>query len=53
MRVGVTDFGTADRPLSRCQRSITWAAVVPYLSAISFMTGSRSEFREASPSGVE
>ena len=29
MRAGLTDFGIAERPSCRCQRSITWAADLP------------------------
>ena len=34
MRAGLTDFGIAERPCCRCQRSITWAADLPCRPAI-------------------
>ena len=40
MREGRTDFGMAERRLGMCQRSTTWAGVLPWRSAIPAMTGS-------------
>src|SRR6266496_4161731 len=40
MRCGFVDFGMAERPCCRCQRSITRAGVLPCAVAISPMTGS-------------
>ena len=40
IRAGLTDFGIAERPSCRCQRSITCAADFPYWRAISSSVGS-------------
>ena len=40
MRAGLIDFGIAERPSCRCQRSITWAADLPCWRAISSSVGS-------------
>src|SRR3546814_1093953 len=42
MLLGVTDFGITTRPLSRCQRMITWAAVRLCFVAMAPITGSCS-----------
>ena len=40
MRDGVTDFGNTMSPRWMCQRSTTWAGVLPTFSAIPVMVGS-------------
>ena len=42
IRDGVTDFGMATRPSSMCQRSTSWAGVLPYFWAIATISGSSS-----------
>ena len=37
---GVVDLGITERPCCRCQRSITWAGVLPCVSAMAPITGS-------------
>ena len=40
IRAGVVDFGKMMSPRCMCQRSVTWAAVLPSRSAIAVMVGS-------------
>ena len=39
MRDGVEDFGMTIRPRSRCQRSTTWAGVLPCFFAMASISG--------------
>ena len=52
MRCGLTDFGIAQKPCSRCQRRTTCAGVLPYLAARSVMTGSVSGPWDSSAPGT-
>lgn len=49
IRAEFTDFGIAERPSWRCQRSMTWAGVLPCLAAIWAMTGSSKVLRPFPP----
>jgi len=53
MRSGRTDFGMAEKPRWRCQRSTICAGVLPCFSARQVTTGCDSGLRAASGSSVK
>lgn len=44
LRAGLVDFGMAERPSCRCQRSMTWAGLFAWVCAIARIEGSSITF---------